>query len=228
MKIPCCVCGGSEFVDKQVLWPELVREWKLESYEIEYINKQQGTSCLACGCNMRSQALALAIQTSFQGEGLFSEFIISKSIEDIKILEINKAGDIHNFLSIHRNHRLVEYPSYDMMDLDLPYDEFDLVVHSDTLEHVPDPRKALKECYRILKKNGKCIFTIPIIVDRLSRSRNGLPASYHGSPDCSQEDYRVFTEFGCDSWKLVLEAGFKSIKIHALEYPHALALETIK
>ena len=115
-----------------------------------------------------------------------------------------------------------------MMNLNLPSNEFDLVIHADILEHIANPIKALTECLRVLKNNGKCIFTIPIVVDRLSRRREGWPMSYHGSPDKIQKDYQVFTEFGCDSWKVVLEAGFKSVKIHALEYPVALALETKK
>jgi len=39
----------------------------------------------------------------------------------------------------------------------------DLIVHSDTLEHVDDPVAALTECRRIATPSGACCFTIPII-----------------------------------------------------------------
>ena len=77
MKNLCFICGYTEFVTTQILWPELCAAWELAPYEIEYINKQQGKACAFCGCNMRAQALALAIQTSFHGKGLFKEFIHS-------------------------------------------------------------------------------------------------------------------------------------------------------
>ena len=40
----------------------------------------------------------------------------------------------------------------------------DLVVHSDTLEHVKDPAKAIRETYRILKPRGFTCFTVPIVI----------------------------------------------------------------
>jgi len=101
---------------------------------------------------------------------------------------------------------------------------FDLVIHSDTLEHVPDPGLGLSECYRILNKNGKCIFTVPIIVDRVSRSRSNLVPSYHGRSEVQENDQLVYTEFGMDIWDIVLKAGFRSCEIYSFEYPAALVL----
>lgn len=228
MKKSCPICGCLSHTCHEVLWPELCNEWELTSYEIEYINKQQGMACKKCGSNMRSQVLALAIQSAFHSNDLFSNFIISNEFRSLKILEINEAGNIHDLLKKHSGHQIIKYPEYDMMQLDLPSDQFDLVVHSDTLEHVINPLQALKECRRVLKEEGKCIFTVPIIVDRLTRSRSGLSASYHGGQGEQKQDYLVFTEFGCDSWKMMFEAGFKNVKLHALEYPIALAIEATK
>ena len=54
---------------------------------------------------------------------------------------------------------------------------FDLVLHADTLEHVPEPLAALTECRRVLRPGGWCCFTIPMIVGRMTRSRTAyLPA----------------------------------------------------
>jgi len=177
---------------------------------------------------MRVRVLALAILSGLAEVRTFADFIQSSASQQLKILEINKAGNLHEFLKKHPRHMLVEYPEYDMMALNLPDDHFDLVIHSDTLEHISDPLKALRECFRVLKEGGKLFFTIPLIVDRPTRFRKGLPPSYHGSPDCGAADYRVHTEFGSDAWKLVLEAGFKSLKIHAQEYSAGMAYEADK
>src|SRR5262249_13313909 len=111
----------------------------------------------------------------------------------------------------------------------LPYEDesFEWVVHSDTLEHVQHPIRALSECRRVLKPGGRCAFTVPIIVDRLTISRAGLPPSYHGS-SANPTDYLVFTEYGADAWKHVLQAGFAECRISSLEYPAALALVGVR
>ncbi|MFQ5974366.1 MAG: class I SAM-dependent methyltransferase [Alphaproteobacteria bacterium] len=42
-------------------------------------------------------------------------------------------------------------------------EEFDLIICNHVLEHVQDDEKAMRECWRILKKNGLALFMIPII-----------------------------------------------------------------
>jgi hypothetical protein len=41
-------CGGTDFESQGVLWPKLVREWRLSPSEAAYIDRQQGTACLGC------------------------------------------------------------------------------------------------------------------------------------------------------------------------------------
>lgn len=224
----CSICGGREFIQHEIIWPELCEAWELSEAEVGYVNRQQGHCCMGCGANMRSRLLAWALLSSHGMGGSFKDLINEPSFRTRSILEINHAGSLHHPLSAHPNHLLIEYPSFDMMNLDLHSEKYDLLIHSDTLEHVPDPLKAMKECHRVIKQGGKCFFTIPVIVDRLSRSRNGLCASYHGSPHDKPEDYRVHTEFGCDAWKIAFEAGFKTVKLHAMDYPSALAFELEK
>jgi ubiquinone/menaquinone biosynthesis C-methylase UbiE len=116
------------------------------------------------------------------------------------------------------------YPDVDMRDLPYPDGSFVLVVHSDTLEHVPNPISALLECHRVLQVGGAACFTIPIIVGRMSKSREGLPKSFHGNEAQSPDDFVVHTEFGADAWTYVLSAGFSRVELHTVEFPAAIAL----
>lgn len=218
----CPVCGATEFLHKPVLWPVLINAWQLSKDEVAYIDRQQGFHCIECNSNLRSMGLAVAIIDALNFEGNFHELCISGI--PLCVLEINRAGSLTPYLERLTGHRLVEYPGFDMQDLTLPSGSYDLVIHSDTLEHIPNPVKGLAECHRVLKPGGSCIFTTPIIVDRLSRSRAGLPPSFHGSSVKQESDQMVHTEFGVDLWKFVINAGFRRCEIYSFEYPAALAV----
>ncbi len=219
---PCPVCGGAHFAAVAVLWPELISSWQLSDDEVVYINRQQGFHCNQCNNNLRAMGLTVAILREFEFQGTLDRFC--ESSRDLKILEINTAGSLTPFFRKLPSHRLVEYPQFDMLDLDIESETYDLVVHSDTLEHVPNAERALSECRRVLRANGKCIFTVPIVVDRMSRSRTGLAASFHGQSGVLENDQLVCTEFGANIWQTVLKAGFSSCEIFSLEYPAALAI----
>lgn len=221
----CPVCGGNRFVDQQVLWPELIAAWQLSETEARYINRQQGYCCQMCGSNLRSMALAEAIVKAFDYRGTLEKFCRSSESSGLKVLEINTAGTLNKYLEFMPGHYLASYPQYDITKLAFDSNLFDLVIHSDTLEHVDYPETALLECRRVLKEGGRCIFTVPVVVGRLSRSRVGLSNSYHGCAGNESPDLLVKTEFGADFWTIVLSAGFTSCTICCLEYPAALAVE---
>lgn len=147
---------------------------------------------------------------------------------NLSVLEINEAGDLSPVLSKFKQHRLVSFPEIDMQNINFNNCSFDLVVHGDTLEHIPSPSDALSECYRILKHGGHMAFTVPVIVGRPTCSRASLTPSYHGNPLEKPEDYLVHSEFGTDVCELVLEAGFNAVQIFAIEYPTALAFVAYK
>jgi len=218
----CAVCGSEEYAAINVLWCELVDAWQLSDEEVNYINRQQGLHCQKCKNNFRAISLASAILHVHTYDGTLTDFC--DSCTQLKLLEINMAGNLTPFFRKLPGHRLIEYPQFDMGNLAINSDEFDLVVHSDTLEHVPYPERALSECRRVLRTGGHCIFTVPIIVDRMTRSRVGLAPSYHGQSGIAAQDQLVYTEFGADCWTSVLKAGFVSCEIYAFEYPSALAI----
>jgi SAM-dependent methyltransferase len=221
MECPCC--ASLEMSEKSVLWPQLITEWRLAEYEVAYVNRQQGLSCVVCGSNLRSMVLAKSIMACYGFSGSLRQFVRTDLAKVLHVLEINEAFMLTQFFKEMPNHVIVEYPTVDMLSLPFDDNQFDLVVHSDTLEHIEHPVRGLSECLRILKPSGFCAFTVPIIVDRLTISRVGFPSSYHGSPD-NPPDNLVYTEYGADAWKHVIQAGFEECRIFSMDFPAAHAL----
>ena len=222
--LPCRVCGGNTFAHHDVLWDDLIAQWGLSCSEAHYINVQQGTCCTACGSNVRSIALADAILRHARAASTLSEWVEGDGAGACNVLEINEAGSLTRVLEKLPGHRLVRYPEYNMMALPFENGAFDLIVHSDTLEHVPDPSRGLRECRRLLRRGGACIFTVPVIVGRLTRSRQGLPVSVHGSQGCTDSSLVVHTEFGADVWSQVMNSGFDECRVVSYRYPAGIAL----
>jgi ubiquinone/menaquinone biosynthesis C-methylase UbiE len=87
-------------------------------------------------------------------------------------------------------------------------ESFDLVITSETLDHVPDVDVTLREIHRILKPQGMHIFTVPIVVDRTTTTRraciengelsNLCPPSYQRGVREGKSDFLVFYELGAD------------------------------
>ena len=219
----CPLCGGSKFVESQILWPELIEQWELDDAEAAYVNRQQGLKCTRCRGNLRSMALAQAIAENL-GTPQHTRLVRALARRPLlKVLEINPAGSLTPFLSWMPRHTLVRYPNVDMKKLPYPDETFDFIVHSDTLEHIPGPTQGLRESYRVLRPGGFTCFTVPIVLGRLTRSREGLVPSFHGNRS-NPQDCLVQTEYGADVWSQVLDAGFTSCTIHSLSHPAALAL----
>ena len=224
----CTVCGGSSFTSHQVIWDDLIKEWALSPTEAQYVDRQQGTQCDRCGCNLRSLALASAIASARNFTGSFRRSLMSPRFWMSRVLEINDAGTLSRYLRRLPRRTLAQYPEIDMQRMPYADGSFDLVLHSDTLEHVPDPLAGLRECLRVLRPGGWCCFTIPIITGRMSKLRTGLPPSHHGRSTTSQDDMLVQTEYGSDFWEQVLTAGFDECRIVTVEYPSAQAIAAHK
>lgn len=101
----------------------------------------------------------------------FIEYWVSK-IEPQKILEVGIAGDEkpggnykyfkgkdYKTLDIDPRYQ----PDYiaDICDTKLPAESFDLIILSQTIEHIFDKEKAVTECYRLLKEGGHLIVDCP-------------------------------------------------------------------
>ena len=225
----CPVCGGRRFITQPILWAELIDEWKLSADEIDYINLQQGFCCSSCKNNLRSMTLAAAVTSAFGFGGSFKDFCRTDlRIRRLTVIEINPAGNLSAFLQLLPKHALHSFPQLDMQRMSFADASTDLIIHSDTLEHVPDSKAALDESGRVLKPGGHLFYTVPIIIGRLTSTRHGLPPSYHGTSGVNREDCKVQTEYGADFWCEIFEAGFREVRLTSLIFPASVAIHAIK
>ena len=221
------MCGSAELHYVDELSPALIGEWGLSRRGGAYVNRQQGLPRVRCGSTLRCMALATAMLRHLRRHRHIRGILGIADAAACACWRSTKPAACAPFLAKWPGHRLVRYPEVDMQHLPHADGAFDLVVHSDTLEHVPDPVRGLAECRRVLRDGGACIFTVPIIVGRLTRSRAGLPPSYHGDP-ANGDGYLVHTEFGADAWRWPLAAGFAECRVVSLEHPAAHALTAVR
>lgn len=100
---------------------------------------------------------------------------------------------------------------------------FDLVTHTEVLEHVPDDARALAELLRVLRPGGTMLFTVPMhdgvhTVER-ARLRDGvvehlLPPVYHLDP-LRSEGIIAFRDYGSDILDRLSRVGFIGSEILA-------------
>jgi ubiquinone/menaquinone biosynthesis C-methylase UbiE len=57
--------------------------------------------------------------------------------------------------------KYINFSVQDIQNINFPDNSFDKIISFETIEHVPDPQKAVKELYRVLKPDGKLILTTP-------------------------------------------------------------------
>jgi SAM-dependent methyltransferase len=228
----CFVCGRRmPLLQLNVISEKLAREWELDEKWLGFFQEREGLFCTGCGSALRSVFLAsamLGFSKKILGiqSGTFRALVADRKFQQLKIAELNSLGALHRFLKNSPNLSYSEYGSKnpdvrseDLMCLSYEDNSFDWVLHSETLEHVPDFQSAWGEIYRVLKPGGVCIFTIPIVLDgRKSRKRarlvdgvviHHLPASYHGLVGEEKSDYLVFYEFGEDCLDEVKKIGFE-------------------
>ena len=242
---PCGACGfAGTPLHRDVLWPELTEAWELGPTWTRWMDQREGSRCAWCGASLRSGQLAGAIVSavndlvSTQATTLAALFR-DRRARGLAIAEINSAGNLHRYLRRCPGLRYSEFgserpdvPHEDLTKLSYEDARFDLVVTSDTLEHVPDIDAALREVRRVLKPGGAHVFSTPVVWDRATRQRavmrdgalvHLLEPSFHGRSITRQNDFLVFYEFGADFVERCAAAGYAT---RLVEDPHNPALVT--
>jgi SAM-dependent methyltransferase len=223
----CRGCGKTpeRWLYKPIISDELAVAWNLSPQQQKQFSLRESQFCPYCGNSARTRILAQAVMKSFPYKGVtnLKDWVVKANNDKLSVAEINSCGKLHPILSKLTYLAYSEYPSAkllprlyymlkrvrneDITSLTYPDNSFDLVLHSEVLEHIPDVKKALQECRRILKPGGLCLFTVPYIPTRETRQCAARDKhtgnvihlrhpSYHGLDQ--RADNLVWWEFGND------------------------------
>lgn len=109
-------------------------------------------------------------------------------------------------------------------NFEIEAEEYDYIIFSDILEHLPRPDLVLKNSRKYLKENGKIIISLPNVA-RLEIRINLLLGKFNYKPGILSEDHlRFFTkESGAE---LIEESGYKIEKIISTGLGHMIKVFT--
>ena len=209
----CSVCGAStRFVRNSWVLPRDLARVAPPGFA-----DRESQFCGECGSSRRVRLLADVLIQHYAGAARSVKGLVEE--DDFRMLavaEVNSIGRMHPFLEPLPGLTYAEYPEQDIQALTYADSSFDLVLTSETLEHVPDFRAALRETRRVLRPGGRHVFTVPLD-PRLTttRSRDGMVPIHHGRGGgpygliTRRNDMLAYTDFGLDVPELLREAGFE-------------------
>ena len=200
------------------------------------MNLREGLVCPACGLGNRLRLLHKAVE-EFAGSPRKlrrkRSYVAERVTLFYKRLD-DRIGDLvgSEYLDAHAvrgqcqkiGPHLVRHE--DLCRLSFPDEYFDLVIHADVLEHVPDFRRAFAELFRVTRRGGGMFFSVPFLHDRVedevraSVQPDGsivhhLPAAYHGNP-VDPKGALAYRTYGWSLLDTLREAGFDRAEAGAL------------
>lgn len=240
----CTVCGASSgFVFSSWVLPrEMVAELA-DPATVHAYRQRESLFCRRCGSNLRVRRLAEVLLEEF-GSRLpsLAEMIGDPDFAARRIAEVNAIGSGGSMHAVLERHPRLAYSEYrdghvsgevvngvrheDMTALSYEDASFDLLLTSDTLEHVPEPQRAFGEARRVLRPGGRLVLTVPMLplrdesVTRARIDANGtvellVPPQLHGYGSGPfryvrrrEDAYLVFTDFGRDIVDQLEDVGF--------------------
>jgi SAM-dependent methyltransferase len=212
--------------------------------EVKY---REGASCYHCGSNSRYRSIVASLSEEIFGEIIpLPDFRKSKSIVGIGMSDSPIYAKPLSKKFLYKNTFYHKEPKLDIMSLSKEmYDKADFIISSEIFEHVPPPVDlAFDNLFKILKKGGVCIFSVPYnnqgttqehfpelfeykIVTRnenqvlINKTREDIEQSFenlcfHGGPGATLE-MRKFSKTSLLDH--IAKAGFTKIKLHDNSIP---------
>jgi SAM-dependent methyltransferase len=235
----CAICGrfAPMLYRRRVVPPRLEELWGLTAELAEALARRESLECARCGGKLRARRLAAVLLRTYPVGSppavarSVAEWVRHPEARRLRVAEVNRIDGLHAVLQAVPQFAASDYHpdaapgavvqgvrSEDLTRLTYPDAAFDLVLSSETLEHVPDLAAALDEIRRVLVPGGRHIFTVPVLptVDAtFARAALGPDGSIVAlaPPLChpgGDTGFPVFTEFGTDCLELFRRAGFET------------------
>jgi SAM-dependent methyltransferase len=228
---------------------------------VEHENLRETCVCTWCGSTNRQRQIAYVIcgcLTEARKVRMSSLRDLSK-LEAFSVYNTEARGPLHDALSRLERYSCSEYfgpdrasgqtidnvMHQDLTTLSFDDESIDLVISADVFEHLPRPYKAHQEVYRVLKKSGRHIFTVPFHQteyfdeDRVIVGRDGghtflKDPLYHHDPVHPDKGSLVYTIFSLEMLMKLRMIGFitNMYRLHKPLYgilgPNAIVFESVK
>ena len=200
---PCPFCGPTLFVRLRA--------------------EAEGVRCVRCRAAPIHLALGWSLRDSIADvrRAAVCEFSAAGPVVAFLQREAKSVAVSEYFPGVPSGERVEGVTCEDMQDLSYGDASFDLVTHTEVLEHVPDDRKALAELARVLKPGGRMIFSVPLYggVATVERARivDGALVHlrepvYHADPLASKP-ILAFRDYGFDIVDRLETVGFGTVGI---------------
>lgn len=210
----CAVCNSSQpfLVDYQSAIIE---------NEKKKLNLRERLICPNCRCNSIQRFLIYKIFQNYNyGDHILLYEKNSQIYQKVKREIIDLEG--FEYLGLDCNEKEVSgFNCEDICNLSYESESFSFIMANDVFEHTPEYEKAFEEAYRVLKKNGKLLFTVPFdgnsekTMKRAELGENGIVTLeeewYHNSRIPDQKPLLVSQIFGWDILNILRKCGFKDV-----------------
>jgi SAM-dependent methyltransferase len=188
-------------------------------------NWRERLVCPKCGLNNRMRLTYHIIKDLFPDFKTSSVYITEQTTQLFNILKnINPQLTGSEFLGNEipfGSLTNLGIRNEDLTQLTFDDQQFDYIISLEVFEHIPDYKKALSECYRVLKQNGKLLFTVPFNnsskenIIRATVNQDGsinhiFPPEYHGDPVNADKGCLCFYHFGWQILDDLKSTGFKN------------------
>lgn len=212
---------------------------------------REGYQCPTCKASLRYRGQAEALLNVYGGNDVatIKELAGTKAFSQLSIYEPGLIGPFRALFAdfpyyqnsffwddVKPGERREGVVCENLEALTFPNETFDLIISSDILEHVRKPWQAFEEIYRVLRKGGMHVFSIPVHDPMPSYSQARVDTStdkdihllephYHGNGMGGRS--LVYTDFGQDIVSR-LEAISYHVELHHMEndYPEVQRLIT--
>jgi SAM-dependent methyltransferase len=231
----CDVCGRLTpwLYRRRVIPPKLIALWGLSPRLADALAAKESSDCAFCGAKLRARRLARALLDTYPVDPpahSLSDWARRPSVASLRVAEVNRIDGLHAATSqipgfVYSDYTPGAVPgtkvagvrSEDLCRLTYASECFDLLLTSETLEHVPDLASALAEVSRVLVPGGRHVFTVPLlpgVAHTYTRTVIRPDGSFlHLAPEIRHPGgdvgYPVFTEFGLDFPEMLRQAGFE-------------------
>ena len=195
---------------------------------IKLANNAISVRCVRCRASVIHMSIAKVLQ------GLYAD------LTPLTVYEMSSRGPLFDYLGHAAGKRVYsdffdDVPAgefrgpvqcQDVQRLTYPDASFDLCTSTEVFEHVPDDRQGFKEVHRVLKPDGRFVFTVPLTETYATVERavlvNGalqhlLEPEYHGDAIRGQGRVLAFRNYGLDIVARLTQAGFSAARLVAAD-----------